>query len=199
MAGRGWRAWVPALGIGTLLLGLGCQIAPYASGGSPSPSPTAARATPTAGRGPSPAPPTATPRGATPTVRVLPTTAASPPHAATASPSPAQQLAPSPPAGAPTFGPAATALPGRPGGAAVVLRGELRRVAASARVLLVAVDGQGDQEISLAPQAALRHADGRPAQLGELRPGDRLELRAQRTGPGALVAEELTVLASGRR
>jgi hypothetical protein len=192
MAGarRGWRAWVPALGVGTLLLGLGCQIAPYASGGSPPPTPTAARATPTAARGPSPAPPTATPRGATPTVRVLPT----------ATPAPAPRLATSPPAGAPTFGPVPTVPAGHPGsGAALVLRGELRRVAASARVLLVAVDGQGDQEISLAPQAALRHADGRPAQLGELRPGDRLELRAQRAGPGGLIAEEVIVLGSGRR
>jgi len=73
--------------------------------------------------------------------------------------------------------------------------GRIARFAASARVFLLEVDRGGEQEVGLASDVAIRHADGRPATAAELRPGQRVEVIGKRTGGGALVAERITLLA----
>jgi len=207
---RGRWVWALGIGAGLLLPSLGCQIAAYRGEARPAASPTTSAVAAPASRGPATALPLTPPREPTPTLQVLATSVPpAPPRLPTTSPTLTPRPTASPPLGTPsptgsiphfatTPGPSSAATRA-PGGATLPLRGELRRVAASARVLLVAIDGQGEQEIGLTPNAALRRADGRPTQLGELRPGDRLELLVHRTNTGALVAEAVTVLASAPR
>lgn len=208
---RGHCQWGLAFGTGVLLLSLGCRIAASPASTGPNASPTPRATSPISGAGSSPALPPPTPRGLTPTLQIVstmgptPTRPAAPPTSAVVRPAvsptiavPSPSRPPAPPFAAVSPSPVAQAT-SSPAGRPLVVHGQLQRVAASARVLLVAVDGQGEQEISLAADASVRRADGRPAQLGDLRPGDRLELAARRTAAGALVADRVTIVASAAR
>jgi hypothetical protein len=89
----------------------------------------------------------------------------------------------------PTAGPAAGLLPG--GGQQ--LNGEVLSYAASARVLQIRVAG-ATREVSLAPGATIRRADGTPAATTDVRPGEQVEVVVAPSGDGALVASALTIV-----
>jgi hypothetical protein len=75
------------------------------------------------------------------------------------------------------------------------LTGDVTAFAASARVLQVRVDGGGERQVSLAPSAAIRRADGSAGTAADLRPGQRVQATGRSSGDASLVAEEIVLLA----
>jgi len=74
------------------------------------------------------------------------------------------------------------------------LTGDVTNFAASARVMLVRVDGDGERQVSLAESAAIKHADGRAASPAELRPGQRIRATGRGSGDAGLIADEVVIL-----
>ena len=66
--------------------------------------------------------------------------------------------------------------------------------AASARVLQLRVNGGGERQVSLTPNATVRRADGTLATAADLRPGQRVQVTGRRGADDALVADEVTIV-----
>jgi hypothetical protein len=135
-------------------------------------------------------------------------TLALPTRLVAATPAPNQRTsAPSPTTGStgsvalPTFARAtilpppgtATAPGGLLPGGGQQLSGEVLNYAASARVLQLKVGGT-TREVSLAPNAAIRRADGAPASAADMRAGEQVEVVVAPSSDGALVASALTIV-----
>ncbi len=74
------------------------------------------------------------------------------------------------------------------------LNGEVATFAASARVIQLHIAGGGERQVSLAPNATVRRADGAAASPADLRPGLRIQVAGQPGAAGALVADEVVLL-----
>jgi hypothetical protein len=59
----------------------------------------------------------------------------------------------------------------------------------------VRVDGGGERQVSLAPSATIRRADGSVGSLVDLGPGTRVQATGRVSGDAGLVADEVVVLA----
>ena len=200
--------WAAALLAAVALAG--CQLASAPPGAGPIPSPTARVANS------SPVPQGASPTAARTTGAATATRTASAPAATPVSGSPVVQSGsvpttgtrvapsptprPSPPA--PTLGRSvASPTPPRstPDSSGLLpaggerLTGEVTTFAASARVLQMRVDGGGERQVGLAPNAVVRRADGTSAP-SEVRPGQRVQVSGRPGAEGTLIADEVVLL-----
>ena len=187
------RAWLML--VVTLMLA-GCQfanspasVAPTvgrsasaANSATPTRPATAASASPTRPSGPTPGRTPTSPAGGAPTTVA----------AATSTPR------------APTLGRVDTPSPtlGRGGSVGAILppgqerlTGDVTAFAASARVLQVRTEGGRERQVSLAPSAAIKRADGSAGTPADLRPGQRVQATGRGNGDADLIADEIVLLA----